>query len=388
MSVVGSLIVYLSLAAVPVVVTPLDGSPVTGEFVSATPETFTIESETQTHAVPTREILSVKVVSPAGTKPPEQPTAELRLIDGSRLHFTSLKTSRQSLTLQHADLGELKFSMPQAASIRYGELHGEFTDAWNILLSKERKQDLLVLKKNEVLDHLDGVISSVDDESIVFLLDGEEVTIPREKVFGIIYFRKPSAVPKGVCQVRLNGHDELLVKQLQAELDHVSVVMNSGTTIQLPWTTISELDYSQGKVIYLSSLDPRDVKYTPFFDITWEYTRDRNFDGQKLQLGNTVYERGLCLHSKTAITYRIGKDFRRFRATIGIDRSVSPLGHVKLKISGDGKSLFDGDVRGEDGPVPLDLDVSAVRDLEIVVDFGEDLDIADHLDLAEARVIK
>ncbi len=388
MNLAGSLMLYLSLGAVPVVVTPLDGSPVTGDFVSATAEALTVISETATHAVPTREILSVKVVAPVGAKPPEQPTTEIRLIDGSRLHFTSLKTSRQSLTLQHGALGELKFPLTQAASIRYGELQGESTDAWNILLSKERKQDLVVIKKNDILDHLEGVISSLDDESIVFLLDGEEVTIPREQVFGVIYYRKPATAPKAVCQVRLNGNDELFVKQLQAEQDQVSVVMISGTTIQLPWSTISELDYSQGKVVYLSSLDPRDVKYTPFFDITWEYTRDRNFDGQKLQLGNTVYERGLCLHSKTAITYRIGKDFRRFRATIGIDRSVSPLGDVKLTINGDGKTIYAGDIRGADGPVPLDLDVAAVRDLEIVVDFGADLDIADHLDLAEARIIK
>ena len=61
---------------------------------------------------------------------------------------------------------------------------------------------------------------------------------------------------------------------------------------------------------------------------------------------------------------------------------------MHVVISGDGNPLFEADVRGSDPPRELDLDVTDVRDLEILVDFGGDLDISDHLDLAEARVIK
>lgn len=75
---------------------------------------------------------------------------------------------------------------------------------------------------------------------------------------------------------------------------------------------------------------------------------------------------------------------------MGIDASVASngMGDVHVVISGDGKTLLEADVQGRHAPKPLDLDVTGVRDLEILVDFGGDLDIADHLDLAEARVIK
>ena len=73
---------------------------------------------------------------------------------------------------------------------------------------------------------------------------------------------------------------------------------------------------------------------------------------------------------------------------MGIDQAVAPLGNVHVVISGDGKTLLESDVRGSDQPQNLDLDVAGVRDLEILVDFGGDLDIADHLDLADAKVIK
>ena len=70
--------------------------------------------------------------------------------------------------------------------------------------------------------------------------------------------------------------------------------------------------------------------------------------------------------------------------------------NLKVVVRGDGRVLFAGEVRGvnKNGgvakPQELDLDVTGVRDLEILVDFIDenDIGISDWLDLADARVIK
>ncbi|NOX53616.1 MAG: hypothetical protein GXP27_04105, partial [Planctomycetes bacterium] len=59
-----------------------------------------------------------------------------------------------------------------------------------------------------------------------------------------------------------------------------------------------------------------------------------------------------------------------------------------VTISGDRRTLLDADVRGTDPARIVDLDVTGVRMLQIHVDFGKNLDIADHLDLADAKVVK
>jgi hypothetical protein len=156
----------------------------------------------------------------------------------------------------------------------------------------------------------------------------------------------------------------------------------------VPDEQVLSLDFSSGKVRFLSQLEPREVKYTPFFDQVWTYCRDRPRDGGSLRLGNKEYARGLWIHSRTFLKYRLSGDYRRFQAVMGIDQAVAPLGNVHVVISGDGKTLLESDVRGSDPPQNLDLDVAGVRDLEILVDFGGDLDIADHLDLADAKVVK
>ena len=64
---------------------------------------------------------------------------------------------------------------------------------------------------------------------------------------------------------------------------------------------------------------------------------------------------------------------------------TSTATNLKIVFSGDGKALFDSIIKGTDAPRNLDLDVTDVRDLEILVDFGNNVDIADHLDLGGAN---
>ena len=119
---------------------------------------------------------------------------------------------------------------------------------------------------------------------------------------------------------------------------------------------------------------------------------NQNFTGKPLQLGNTIYARGLCIHSKTELAYRLSKEMRRFQAMMGIDNYVAQngLGDVHVVIKGDDKTLLDTIVRGTDEPKKLDLDVTGVVVLDILVDFvgDDDLGVGDHLDLADAKFIK
>jgi hypothetical protein len=57
-------------------------------------------------------------------------------------------------------------------------------------------------------------------------------------------------------------------------------------------------------------------------------------------------------------------------------------------IRGDDRVLLDQVIKGSDPPLEIDLDIVGVRRLAILVDFGDNQDIADHLDLCEARVVK
>jgi hypothetical protein len=115
---------------------------------------------------------------------------------------------------------------------------------------------------------------------------------------------------------------------------------------------------------------------------------DQNLASKPLQLDGKQYPKGLALHSRTEMVYRLPGRFSRLKAIAGIDDGVRPQGNVRLVVRGDDKVLLETTLTGADPPQPLDLDISGVRRLAILVDFGGEMDAADHLDLCNARIIK
>ena len=89
-----------------------------------------------------------------------------------------------------------------------------------------------------------------------------------------------------------------------------------------------------------------------------------------IRIDRQTYRRGLVIHSRTRLTYRLNGEFQRFVAVAGIEQLVRPRGDLDLVITGDVKVLFRRNVNGTDAPIPLDLSVTGVRELTIFVDFA------------------
>jgi hypothetical protein len=178
---------------------------------------------------------------------------------------------------------------------------------------------------------------------------------------------------------------------------------------QLTWTTplglqrtrplasIAKIDYSEGKVLYLSDLKPESSEWTPYLgkrsDLPSRATyfgprSDQGLRSGPMEVEGKVYAKGLALHSRTTLVYRLPGRFHRFKALAGIDDHVRPQGNVRLIIRGDDQMLKEITIAGNQASEAIDLDLNGVRRLTILVDFGEDADVADHLDLCEARILK
>jgi len=373
----------------------LKGERHSGELVSLDGATAILKSGESSNTVPLADILELRFpVNP----PPDEASTGVRvtLLDGTRLTLKAFSIADDAACCE-TSFGTLTFPVARLAHVRFGISTAKLDEAWSALLARESKNDLLVVtKKDDVLDFFAGVTGDAGgkgdgSDKITFLLDGDEVQVARDKAHGIIFHRRAPSLPKSVCQVRLAGGDVLEVSRLTWDGGALRVRLVSGSEVTIPAGRLAALDFSAGKIRYLSQLEPRDVKYVPFFDITHEYRRDRSLDGTPLMLAGKAWSRGLAIHSKTTLRYRIAGDYTRFQAVAGIDDSVRRGGkfNVRLVIKGDGQSLFDAEIKTEDAPRPIELDVTGVRDFEIAVDFGSDmLDICDHLDLADAKLLK
>ena len=118
----------------------------------------------------------------------------------------------------------------------------------------------------------------------------------------------------------------------------------------------------------------REQNQNPHYGPNRQKTADSNRRGQ---------------YARTRLAYALEGEFERFCATIGIDDAARPRGNVVFRVWGDAEMLFDsGPVTGNDEPRDVRLDVRGVDKLTLLVDFGEQMDLADHADWAAARVIR
>lgn len=375
-----------------VAVDTLKGESLRGVLSSLTDAQLVLQTEQGPREILVSELLAVRPDAAAAARSAD---GEVRLADGTRLAAANYTSGATSARFEHPRYGELTVPLDRVTSARLLAAEGNSVAIWTQLLERPLKKDLLAIKKAEVVDHLDGVVGSVDDKTVRFVLDGEEVPVKRERVFGLIYFRRDGAPrPTIAATIDTIDGDRLSAGKVTWADGRWRVELPGGIPLEAETGVFRTLDFSLGKVLYLSEVDPRNVEHVSWWDEPWvnfTYRRNRNFDGKPLRLAGKTWPRGLAIHSLTTLTYRLGGDYRRFVALAGIDDEIRAHGNVLLTISGDDKTLYEGEI-GVENPrrpaIPLDLDVTGVVELKIKVDFGKNNDIGDRLHLVDARVTK
>lgn len=382
------------LAAGPVVTAEsLGGASVRGELRELNDSLVVLTDDSGEVRLTGGDLLQLSFAEADGAPPSGAAAVEVRLVDGSQLYADGLSQDGETLVLARSNGGELRLPLEAVGSVRWLEATDELQSQWTDLLQQNAASDVLVVRKRDALDHLEGQIGPLSAERVEFRLDGESLNVKRERVAGLIFFRPRPDVATAKCSVLSRDGQRLSAAACVWSADGLRVTTCAGPEVVLAPGALARLDFSQGKLTYLSAVQPESSTWTPLLggDELAPYQGPR-FDRGALQpqllLGGRAYARGLALHSRTELVYRLTEPCTRLEALAGIDDSVGDAGHVRLTIWGDDRVLWEGDVRGEDAPQPLSLDLTGVKRLRILVDFGDDLDAGDLLNLAEARIVK
>jgi hypothetical protein len=171
--------------------------------------------------------------------------------------------------------------------------------------------------------------------------------------------------------------------------DAAEVTLSWGEKLSLPTSTIATIEFRNGKLAYLSDLEPASIEEVSYFERSMPHRRDRSLLGEPLKLKGTQYRKGLAVHSRTVLTYAIDRKYARFKATVGFDESVPKRGRVICRVLGDGRELFvEKDLRADADPKSLDVDIKGLAQLGLEIDFGEDENICDRVIWGGARLYR
>jgi hypothetical protein len=274
--------------------------------------------------------------------------------------------------------------------------HKETPESFAKRLKAPGSEDLLLARTKEGTKDVEvvaigGVIEAAKDNKLTFAYRGKSRTLALKQVEGFVLAARPA--PKPPTEVRptftLSGGLVLSGRWVKIDGDKWQVETPWGQTVKLPVADIRGLRFRGGQMAYLSDLEPSKVEETPYFGRRCPYRRDVALDGSPLKLEDQPIEKGLAVHSRTALTYDLDRQYARFEALVGFDASGGKRGRVDCRVFADGKELYaNPDLRAGPPPVHLSLSVAGAEQLKLVVDFGPDEDTGDRLIWANARLYR
>ena len=375
----------------------LSGETLTGPIVGLSGNQVTIETAEGRVAIDLDRLAGLASQDQEAGQGP-QPGLLVELADSSAVAAADFTVHEGRARIQVGGAEHLELPVEEVVAVRLQPESAATADAWAKIRQQDKTTDLLVVRKGDVLDYHRGTIRDIDDAIVKFQLEGEVLAVKRAKVFGLVYYHpRGRELPDSLCQLVDISGSAWSVRSLALEGDTLRWTTLLGLEVSRPLASVARIDFSQGKIVHLSDLEPEAVRWTPYLGTVQQLAvrsdlyaprKDTNLRGGPLELGGKIYGKGLALHSRTELIYRLPSGFGRFKATVGIDDGVRPRGNVLLVVRGDDRVLAELILTGVDPPKPLDLDISGVRRLVLLVDFGDDLDVADHLDLCDARIVK
>lgn len=380
----------------PVTVELLDGTSVQGEGLtklSAESVEVSTSSEPQTFAV--RDLQAIRWAPNSEREPSEgESSIEVQLQDGARFRAQEVNIRQRKVQVK-SSFGELSLPLTGLRSVRLAAEDEKLSAAWADLQSREIRNDLLVVRKGDALDFVGGVVGELNDKECKFLVKDREFSRPRAGIFGLVFVAQRDGKTAPVGELQTTSGDRIVTDRLALADGQLSVRIG-GQAASIPLSDLAAIDFTLGKVKFLADLPMEQTQFAESVLLTpsvFEVRKNHTSSGQSLRIGDREFTRGLWLHSGVAATFRLGREYRKFTAVMGLDNNSPELPRaapeVSVTISGDGKPLFEGQVLWSDEPKPLDLDVTGVRELEVRVTPGHTAPgTLEHLDLGDARVIK
>jgi hypothetical protein len=337
--------------------------------------------------------------------PPLPEGKHLILTNGDRIPLEEARLVGERLRFRHPDLADGKEterplpavavlwlaapdqadSLQQRQRLRYRLTH------------ETRSKDQIVLRNG---DTREGVFGSLDAQKAEIEVEKKPVPINLDRIAYITLSTELAEhlKPKG-------PYARLILSAAKdspgGRISLTSATCTDGRTLQgttvfgsklsVPLARVAALDMYQGKAVYLSDLKPVKYEYFPFLDCRWPLVPDGSVTGSELRLGGSAYDKGLGLHSHSRLSYDLGGAYRRFEATVGLDDQTGRKGSVRIKVLGDGKPLDigpDRELTATSGPLAVSVSVVGVKELTLEVEFGQGADVEDHVNWANARLVK
>jgi hypothetical protein len=320
--------------------------------------------------------------------------------DGGLLAADVLGADKDRLEVDSELFGRMKLPLDSLSGVifRLPGAVGQRDRLLERLGSASGDSDRLLLDNN---DELSGTLDGIDEKLAKLQTEAGPANVELARVNAIIYNPQLKGKPEEKSShIWFGFYDgsRMLAKTVSPLPLGEGQGIKAEPTLQFtvfnqPWkTALKNLVFVQplsGRAVYLSQFNPLEYRHVPYLSIAWPYAIDHNVQGGLLRVGGRLYLKGIGLHSAARLSYDLPLGVVRFQAEAALDDSVAGDGSVRYRVFVDGKETFTSPtIRGGMAPVPIDIDVSGGKRIDLVIDYADRADVQDHADWLNARLIR
>jgi hypothetical protein len=327
-------------------------------------------------------------------------SAGLGLVGGGQLTVSNVNVDGESVSFSKNAIGLESISLQAVRSI-------VFVDNKLVREAVQKsatEEDTVIVLKESSLSRVAGVLESLDAGNVQFNFKGKSRAINRQKrkIAAVVIADLDLAPPQGFIATA-SFTDGSIIKGAFVSCDKssISIELVGKQLVSIDRKFLVRVDISSDSLAYLSALDPVEVQHRPQFTVSRQWQRNRSVEGNPIRLLSKVenstsaettqiatFDNGIGVSSWSRIVFENTNDFSRFQATVGIDAETEGRGDCEMRVEGDGITLWSQRIRGGEVAIDVDVDISGISQIALIVDPGEQFDLADHADWARARFLK
>lgn len=382
--------------------TTLSGQKIEGQLVSVSnKEVVMLNKAGQRVTTPIDQVL-VLSLAPVPRLTAADKFTDVRLTDDTLLHCAKVEIKGKEVLVRLLGGAEVKAPLEAVRYIMNDAQDDKVQKEWEQrrYVRDRRSHDLVIVKSDEgQLNGLEGTLGAVDEEKKTIEFEpkgaGKKYPLALDKAAGMVFLRGAEVkLDPLVCKLYDLSGNVLMVSSVEEKPDGFTFTTAGGVKIDCSRKLVAKLDYSRGKLTFLSDED--EFWRRGRVKVIQSNTEDRiekprinkNLDDGPLRLGGITYAQGLALHSRTELEFDLGGDYREFSAVIGMDDLVGGNGPTVIKIEADGQEIYKQTFNRTVKPEKIVRSVKDAKVLKITVYSEQLLDLGKHIDLADAKVQK
>ncbi|MFP6871935.1 MAG: NPCBM/NEW2 domain-containing protein [Verrucomicrobiales bacterium] len=308
------------------------------------------------------------------------------LICGSEIAASGIKFFEEEVICRTPGLGELKLPVDAVRALRFGELQrGSRFQKGLLEWQASREQDTIFISGGAELQEVDGLIEGIDANSLIFDRNDKLQVIPLVRAYGVVLaspLLKEDERP--ACVLSLAGGTRLRADIREFKEGKVGLSLVEGVELVIPWEQVLRIGIRSDRLEYLSDIEPLKDETRQILAPMRAWNRDRSVSGLPLKISDQTYDKGLGFASGMSVTFPNEGLHDLFLAEIGIDVDAGIHGDCEFVVFCGEREVYRKRMRGGEPAELVKVDITGSSEVTLRVDFGEDLDIADHADWGDA----